>query len=93
MKDLPFSEDGYKFSVLDNPRESDYVLGAIRCDICNTQTSIYLEIEDEYTNPEFNFPPNLIICKGCLTGFIDAINKRMIETFHESAKRRFDEST
>ena len=67
---LPLSIEGFNFDILDNPRESDYVLGKLRCDVCECQTSMYLTI---------NGWNDLRICKGCLTNFIDALNNRMLD--------------
>ena len=90
MINLPLEVDGYKFSALDNPRKSDYILGDIKCDICGCQTSVYLELLDEQGQGGSCYPIEMVICGTCLEDFSWALKKRTLETFRESVANRED---
>lgn len=87
MINLPVEVDGYKFSTLDNPRKSDYILGDIKCSICGCQTSVYVKVEHAAASPG-NGWNDLTICGTCIEAFSWALKKRTLETFRESADRR-----
>ena len=85
MLNLPLNVEGFDFSILDNPRPSDYELGEIECNVCGCHTSYYLSIQDE-AFPTYD--QNIMcmnICKGCLTDFVDAMNRRMLDDVKKRA--------
>ena len=81
MINLPLNVEGFNFDVFENPRPSDYEMGEIECDVCVCHTSMYLSIVDEEfpRTPTEQYPFSMNICKSCLTGFIDSMNRRMLD--------------
>lgn len=76
MINLPLSIEGFYFDIIENPRPSDYEMGPLTCDLCECHTSYYVIM---------NSWNGLLICKSCLTSFIDSINRRMLDDIKKRA--------
>jgi hypothetical protein len=86
MLNLPLNIEGFDFSIMDNPRPSDYEMGEIDCNICGCHTSYYLSIQDEAIP---TYEQNIMcmnICKSCLDNFIQALNRRMLDDIKKRAE-------
>jgi hypothetical protein len=74
--------------VIQNPRVGEsFKNDDIKCSICNELNSYLYHLSYHYNVSEeinFNDPSNILICKGCLTDFIEEIDSEIIKDIKDA---------
>ena len=85
MINLPLNIEGFYFDIIENPRPSDYEMGEEKCNMCGCHTSYYVNIGHDAASPG-NGWGTVNICKSCLTGIVDFMNRRMLDDIKKRAE-------